>query len=637
MARSRSAGLALVIGTEYNDRDIKNLQRDLDRLKTKTRQAEGPFRKLGSSIKQNAGPALAAAGAAAGYMALQLGVDAVKAAAEEDKQMQNLAITLKNLGVAFDMPSLDAFIQSMQFATGVSDTDLRTSLTTLVRSTKDVAEAQDLLKLALDVSAGSGKSLSTVTSALSKAQSGNFSALKRLIPTIDATAIAQKNMDGVVQSLSTQFGGSAATAAQTYSGQMQILAQVAGEVQEAFGTGFLQGFFNTTDAAQTTSIEMQKLQDNMKTLGETAGQLGGVVAELGLIFNATGGQVLAWADSADVAASKGDVLGSILGFLSTTLLDFGSRGVYSAVQQLGAVVGYFDASNASAGGAATALDRYSSSWRNAATTTATNPIIGQVLLYDPYGQALGASLAPFKGVIDQIIADAQAAADAASGAGGIDVADSVSKATGELARRTQNRTNRILANLQAQLDEAKSAAQEFRSIRQGLMSDARADAAITTFQPEGAITGRGIAANIRQRVGMVKKFATAVKQLRGQLNDAALSDIIAQGPIAGLPYAQALLSDAAARRSVNRLQTAAMAPSRTIGRIGAELATGTTAAQLAAAQTISTQYVIGKDAIQITVNGEISEKEKRQLRHAVREALKDVGREGKNGKKGNVR
>lgn len=633
MARSRSAGLALVIGTEYNDRDIKNLQRDLDRLKTKTRQAEGPFRKLGTSLKQNAGPALAAAGAAAGYMALQLGVDAVKAAAEEDKQMQNLAITLKNLGVAFDMPSLDAFIQSMQFASGVSDTELRTSLTTLVRSTKDVADAQDLLKLALDVSAGSGKSLSTVTSALSKAQSGNFSALKRLIPTIDATAIAQKNMGGVVQSLSTQFSGAAATAAQTYSGQMQILAQVAGEVQEAFGTGFLQGFFNTTDVAQTTSIEMQQLQESMQTLGTTAGQLGGIIAELGQIFSATGGQVLKFADNADIAASKGDILGSILGNLSTALLDFGTRGVYTALQNLGVTIDYFEGQDAAATGAATALDRYSYSWRNAASQINDNPI---ALDYDPYGQALGIQPTRFKTTIDTIIQtanDAQAAADQSTN----DAAAAAAEAARKLVERTKKQTDRIVADLQDRLQTAREASQNFADIRRGYVQAAKADAAITTFAPEGPITGRGIAANIRQRVALVKRFADSVKKLQGQLNGAALADVIAQGPIAGLPYAQALLKDAGARRAVNRLQGQLAAPSRTIGRIGAELATGTTAAQLAAAETFTNKYVIGKDAIQITVNGDVDAKNVRQIRQAVRQALSDVGREGKNGKKVNLR
>lgn len=635
-ARSRSAGLALVIGTEYNDKDLRNLQRDLDKLKSKSRQAEGPFRKLGNSLRDNAGPALAAAGAAAGYMALQLGIDAVKAAAAEEKELRNLGITLDNLGVQFDMTEIDAFIQSMQFATGVSDGELRVAFTNLVRATKDVSDAQDLLKVALDVSAGSGKSLETITTALSKAQSGNFSALKRLIPTIDTTAIANKDLDGVVRSLSDQFGGSAAAAAGTYAGQLEVLGQIAGEVQEAFGAGFLDGFFKTSDAAQATGVEIQKLKDDVEALGTSVGQTAGYIAEAALIYNNTIGQVLALRDAALDASNGFNIFDGVIVTITEKL--FPLLGVLRNVTD---VVNLFSLTGSGATTAATALDRYSSSWLNAATTTRANPIVGGVVVVDPYGQALGASLAPFKDTIDQIVRDAQAAADAATGGGGgggaADVADEVSKATGELARKVQARTNRILGNLESQLDRAKEAAREFRSIREGIVSEARADVAVTTFAPDGPITGRGIAANIRQRVALVKRFADAVKQLRGKLNGAALSDIIAQGPIAGLPYAQALLKDEKSLRQVNRLQGQLATPVGTIGRIGAELATGTTAARLAAEQRISTQYVIGKDAIQITVNGEITAKERRELRQAVRDALKDVGREGKNGKKGNVR
>lgn len=605
MARSRSAGLALVIGTEYNDRDIKNLQRDLDRLKTKSKQAEGPFRKLGNSLKANAAPALAAAGAAAGYMAIQMGVEAVKAAAEEQKQLANLEITLKNLGVAFDMKELDGFIQSMQFATGVSDDELRVAFTNLVRATKDVAQAQDLLKLALDVSAGSGKSLQTVTNGLSKAQSGNFSALKRLIPTIDATAVANKDLSGVVASLESQFSGAASAAAETYAGQLAILTQVAGEVQQAFGAGFLAGFFNTTDVTKATAAEMENMIQTMQDFGETVGQVAGLLAELGQVWSNTVGILY------DNDLMPLQVLGKVIGIYMGDSIELTDT-------------------------ASTALDRYSSTWQNAARIVTDNPIVGAIGAVDPYGQALGIQPDRFKNVIQGIIdagKQAQADADQATADG----ATAAAEAARKLAQRIKDKTDGIVADLRSDLDKARAASKEFRDIRRGYIQDARADAAITTFQPEGPITGRGIAANIKQRLGFVKKFADAVTKLQGKLNGAALSDIIAQGPIAGLPYAQALLRDTASLNRVNRLQAQLGAPAGTIGRVGAELATGTTAARLAAAESFTNKYVIGKDAINITVNGDVDAKVVRQVRQAVRAALTDVGREGKNGKKANVR
>jgi len=599
-ARSRSAGLALVIGTEYNDRDLKNLQRDLDRLKSKSRQAEGPFKKLGNTLKSNAGPALAAAGAAAGYMAIQMGVEAVKAAAEEEKQLANLSLTLKNLGVAFDMKELDAFIQSMQFATGVADTELRTSLTSLVRATRDVSQAQDLLKLALDVSAGSGKSLTTVTTALAKAQTGNFSTLKRLIPTIDATAVASKSLDGVTKSLTDQFGGAAAAAAETFSGKVAVLAQVAGEVQEAFGVGFLNAFLGTTDVLSTTGDQMEKLMGQAEELGSTVGGVLGSIVEALQFFQTAWGETTFDIATLEPTRENIEAFGGALVAARLNLAD------------------------------------YANAWKTAGAKIAANPIVGAVTVVDPYGAALGESVKPFKKVIQGIIDAANAAREAADQAGA-DAATAAAEAARKLAEQTKRRTDSIIADLNAGLEKAKAARDEFASISRDYVQAVRDDAAITTFNPSGPVTSRGIEANIRQRLGLIKKFAAAVKSLQGKLNGAALADIIAQGPVAGLPYAQALANDAATVGRINALQSQLATPAGTIGRIGAELATGTTAAKLAAAETFTNKYVVGKDAINITVNGELTAGQRRQLKQAVRDALSGIGREGKNGKATNIK
>jgi hypothetical protein len=51
----------------------------------------------------------------------------------------------------------------MQFASGFSDGELRDSLGRLTRSTGNVTEAQDLQNLAMDISRGTGKDLTTVS------------------------------------------------------------------------------------------------------------------------------------------------------------------------------------------------------------------------------------------------------------------------------------------------------------------------------------------------------------------------------------------------------------------------------------------------------------------------------------------
>jgi len=86
----------------------------------------------------------------------------VKAFIEEDKAVQALARNLQNLGIAYDVRPVEEYIRTLQYATGVADGELRPALQQLLTSTKNLTVSQDLLNLALDVSAGTGKSLGSV-------------------------------------------------------------------------------------------------------------------------------------------------------------------------------------------------------------------------------------------------------------------------------------------------------------------------------------------------------------------------------------------------------------------------------------------------------------------------------------------
>ena len=91
-------GIQIVVGTDYNDRDLKRAQRDLDRLKGQAAKTAGPMAKLGNTLRANVGPALAMAGAAAAAFALKLAIDGVKAAIADEAAARKLAQTLTNLG-----------------------------------------------------------------------------------------------------------------------------------------------------------------------------------------------------------------------------------------------------------------------------------------------------------------------------------------------------------------------------------------------------------------------------------------------------------------------------------------------------------------------------------------------------------
>jgi hypothetical protein len=166
---------------------------------------------------------------------LAFGKKTLDAFAADDKAAKALGKTLVNLGQAFAIPSTAKFIQQLQDTTGILDDELRPAFTTLVNSTLDAKKAQDLLGVALDVSAGTTKDLQTVTVALSKAALGEKGALMKLNVGLNSTQLATMNLSQITDYLTNKFGGQAALAADTYAGKMALLQAKASDAAETIG------------------------------------------------------------------------------------------------------------------------------------------------------------------------------------------------------------------------------------------------------------------------------------------------------------------------------------------------------------------------------------------------------------------
>ena len=159
-------GIQIIVGTDYKDKDLKRAQNDLNRLRTTAAKSQSPMQRLGGTLKSSLGPAFLLAGAAAAGFAVKLAVDGVQAAIDEEKSVTQLTQALENLDMGFAVPTLSAFIDRTQRATGVADDELRPALAKLAGATGNAYDAQKLLNLALDVSAGTGRDLTSVTTAL---------------------------------------------------------------------------------------------------------------------------------------------------------------------------------------------------------------------------------------------------------------------------------------------------------------------------------------------------------------------------------------------------------------------------------------------------------------------------------------
>lgn len=233
----------------YNDKGAKQATKGVSKLGKS-------FKSLGISSKLGY--------AAAGAAALAFAKKSLTAAMADEKAQATLARTLKNVGESFATGSVNKYIDGLQRATGVSEDLLRPAFTKLVTATLSASKAQELLALSLDISAGTGKSAETVSSALSKAYLGQNTALGKLGVGISKADLASMSFEEITAKLGTLFAGQASTSAATFSGQMSILGVAASEASETIGVALIDSItkLGGQKGAQNLAVQMQTLADN---------------------------------------------------------------------------------------------------------------------------------------------------------------------------------------------------------------------------------------------------------------------------------------------------------------------------------------------------------------------------------------
>lgn len=217
---------------------------DVDDLKKKLGQGQDEVSSFGDKLGEfgkKAAAAFAVAAAAAAAYAGKLLIEGVKSAIEDEKAQTRLATTLENVTGATknQIAAVEQQIAKLSLANGITDDQLRPSFERLVRATDDITKAQKLQALALDVSAGSGKSLESVSAALARAFDGNTSALSRLGIGLSTTELKSMSFDDVTKQLANTFGGQAAIQADTFEGRMRRLQVAFDEAKESIGARLL--------------------------------------------------------------------------------------------------------------------------------------------------------------------------------------------------------------------------------------------------------------------------------------------------------------------------------------------------------------------------------------------------------------
>jgi hypothetical protein len=274
---------------------------DIDDLKKKLKDADGAVEENSNKIgefSKKVGKAFLVAGAAAAAYAGKLLYDGVKAAIEDEKANAKLAATLINVAGATQqtIDEVLAYSRATELATGVTEDELRPSLNRLTIATKDVSEAMRLQQVALDVAAGSGKSLDAVTQAISKAYEGNTASLARLGIGLSAAELKTMSFTEITKLLSETFAGQADIAANTFEGRIQRLRLAFEDVRDSLaekllpfieqfinflfekGIPTLDGFVAGLTGDDGLSAALTETQRGAETFGKTISGVIGIVS-----------------------------------------------------------------------------------------------------------------------------------------------------------------------------------------------------------------------------------------------------------------------------------------------------------------------------------------------------------------------
>ena len=240
------------------------------KAETSVSQLDKRTKNLGKTLTRTFGTAAVVA----------FGRASVKAFAEDDKAATSLGQTLKNLNLAYgsNIGTVNGYISRLEAQTGVLDDELRPAMDRLLRATGNVAKSQELLNLALDVAAGTGKSVTQVSQSLQKAYLGQTQALGRLGVGLSKAELTSSSFEEIQQKLTTLFAGQAKAAAETYAGQLDKLTIAANNAKETIGKGLFDaiaaiGGGELTNATDNIDKLAKGIGDSLSNAGELIGKL----------------------------------------------------------------------------------------------------------------------------------------------------------------------------------------------------------------------------------------------------------------------------------------------------------------------------------------------------------------------------
>lgn len=465
-------------------------------------QAEKAFKNL---AKAQLGSALA------GGTMLQIATQSIKAANEDAKSQRLLALAITNAtgATAEQAAESDRIIQSMQYQVAVADDELRPALSRLVSVTKNVSAAQDLLSVALDISAARGISVETASAALAKAYAGNIGALKKLGFAITDTTVQNKDFATALNEIRPLIDGAAEAAASGADGGWKKLGLAIGDLSEILGAKL--------------NLYLDDTVTGLTKLAQGAGDAG---KEGGLLSNAIDQVVKKTIEFGVPGLNFLSILGQIENQTKKTTEAFsGSNGLFRMFEQT-SMRAWGDLQAAQAKKSTEASNKAAEAARKAAEAEKRRYATFKTQLQDVQQQ-----LRDYVKSISDAIGKEISLSNAFSMAG-----ESQKAASDGVANALQQRKDAYAALDQAKVNrDADAYAQALRDI-----SDA--EKAVSAAQ---AVKPKNYSTIFAEQISSAKEFAGVVKQLAAAgLGKAGLAQLLDLGAVAGVQVGKDLLAGA---------------------------------------------------------------------------------------------
>lgn len=499
-----AGGVFLPIVSEFIDKGIKKAAAEFTSLEKKSQKA-------GYAIKKAALPA-AAALTAVGVAAFS----AAKAAAEDAREQTILANQLRRSAGATlaQVNASEELISKLSMSAAVADSELRPALSALVTGTKSVADAQKLLRVALDVSAATGKDLQTTSEALSAGFAGNTRKLAALSPELKTLIREGASFSDVLEVLQDNFSGAAEEAANTTAGGLKRFEIAIGETQEALGEALLPILDSLVPILQSLA---QWVQENRRLFLIV---VGAISAFAGVLVIA-GGALKVYAGIAAVTTAANTALAAS-GFavqISTGV------GIATAIAGAAALAGIVYTIKQ----ATSANYSYSDSTREATEETGN--------LKNMIDRAKEAAESRRKAEADAELAAQKAAADA-------------ERRAERLKRRLADLRKGIKDDLGGAVEKANEilakAKQAFSDFADDVSNAITESFSFQTAKDAATESGKAFLDALEEQVKKVRDYSVLVNRLvAAGLSEAALQQVLAAGTEAGSAIATELLNGGA--------------------------------------------------------------------------------------------